>query len=102
MLYQSLLTWARKCYAKHELNYDVSCKCGEWLVGNPEVARDMSPVSIVTVPTVRKSVGCVLTTSPHIFSDWYVDRCDEGTAENVQLEQRNQGNNTLLHCEIDA
>lgn len=84
------------------MNFDVSSKWLERLVGNREVARDMSPVSIVTVPTVRKSVGCVLTTSPHIFSDWYVDRGDEATAENVRLEQRNQGNDTLLHCETDA
>lgn len=105
ILYQSLLTKARDRYTKHELNHDVKCKYGEWPVRNPEAARDRSPVSIVTAPTVRKSVGCVLTTSPHTFSDWYVDRCEEDTknrlaADNLQLKQR--GNNMLPHCERDA
>lgn len=49
---------------------------------DPEVERYKSLVSIVTVTTVQKSVGCVLTTSPHTFTDWYVDNRCKKDSEN--------------------
>lgn len=59
---------AKEVYSKHELNHDVRSKCGESPVGNPEIARDKSPVSTVTAKKGKNSVGCVTKAFSRTFS----------------------------------
>lgn len=96
-----------KCNAKQEQNYDISCKSQEWRVQNPDEAKKKKKICL-RFPWKQYQYWWKRTPvsrQPNIFhnlSDWYVERCDEGTAVNVQMEQRGRGNNTLVHCEIDA